>query len=88
MGEEKPCCPAAAARRTRRIRVGGYQVGIAEMDRISEEVHAMGLGDDEAVADALLGRARIYNYIPPGAVEDYRTGLLEEYRRTHPRGER
>ena len=88
MGEDKPCCPAAAARRVRRIWVGGYQVGIAEMGRISEEVRAMGLEEDDAIADALVERARVYNYIPPEAVEDYRAGLLEEYRKTHPRGER
>ena len=88
MGDEKPCCPAAAGRRVRRIWVGGYQVGIAEMDRIVEEVHAMGLDEDDAIADALVERARVYNYIPPEAVEDYRAGLLGEYRRTHPGGER
>ena len=87
MGDDKPCCPSAAARRVKRIWVGGYQVGIAEMDRIIEEVYSMGL-DDDALADALLERARIYNYIPPKAVEEYRAGLLEEYLRTHPRGER
>ena len=88
MGDEKPCCPAAAARRVRRIRVDGYQVGIAELDGMVEEVFSLGLDDDDAIADALVERARVYNHIPQKAVEDYRAGLLEEYRRMHPRGER
>lgn len=87
MGNDEPCCPAAAARRVKRIWLGGHQVGVIKMDRIIEEVHSMGLDGDDAVADALLERARIYNYIPPQAVTGYRVGLLEEYRRIHPRGD-
>lgn len=88
MGDDGPCCPASTARRVKRILVDGNQVGIVEMDRIVEEVHSLGLDDDEAIADVLLEKAMIFNYIPPQAVAGYRVGLLEEYRRMHPRGER
>ena len=57
------------------------------MDRVIEEVHSMGL-DDDALADALLKRAMIYNYVPPKAIDGYRAGLLAEYLRIHPRGGR
>ena len=87
MGDDGPCCPTAAVRRVQRIWVDGNPVGIVELDRVIEEVHSMGLGDDNALADALLERARIYNYIPSQAVSGYRVGLLEEYRRKHPGGE-
>jgi hypothetical protein len=86
MENDEPCCPAAA-RRVKRIWLGGHQVGVIEMDKIIEEVHSMGLGDDDTLADALLERARIFNYIPPQAAAGYRVGLLEEYRRIHPRGD-
>ena len=87
MGDDGPCCPTAAARRIQRIWVDGNQVGIVQMDRIIEEVYQMGLDDDDTIAEALIDRAMLYNYIPPQAVSGYLAGLLEEYREKYPGGD-
>ena len=44
----------------------------------------MDLGEDDAITDALVERARIYNFIPPQALDDYRVGSLKEFRKKHP----
>ncbi len=87
MEDDGPCCSAAAARSVCKILVDGKQVGIVGFESIAEEVHSMGLGDDDALADALLERAMIFNYRPSQAVAGYKVGLLEEYRGIHPRGD-
>jgi len=84
MEDDGPCCPAAATRRSSKIWLGGNLVGVVEMDRIVGEVRQMGIEEDETIADALVERARVYNYIPPQAVDDYKEGLLNEYRKRHP----
>lgn len=80
-GGEKPCCAAEALRRIRQIDVGGHPIGLAMLDAVLGEVIALHLSDDGAIGDELLRRVRIYNYIPPGAEEEYRIALLAEYRR-------
>ena len=39
----------------------------------------MGLENDAETGEALLKRARIYNYVPSAASQDYKDALLEEY---------
>ncbi|MDH7508912.1 MAG: hypothetical protein QHH00_05885 [Methanomassiliicoccales archaeon] len=79
MGQEKPCCPESAARKVKKLNVGGFQVGIAHLDEIIEEVKNLGLRDSGEIGKQLLKRAKIYNYIPPGAEGEYAEALLKEY---------
>ena len=82
MGSEKPCCPAAAVRKVRKLSIGGTLIGIAELDTILEEVGGLAPASDAEARTELLARARIYNYIPPQAEGGYAEALLQEYRRT------
>ena len=84
MGSEKPCCPAAAARKVRKLSIGGTLIGIAELDTILEEVGRLAPASDAEARAELLAHARIFNYIPPQAEGGYAKALLEEYKRMRP----
>jgi hypothetical protein len=77
--EEKPCCPAAAARSIEKIDVDGQEVGIAQLDQIISKVAALGLRSEEEVGRALLKEVKIYNYVPASKEPEYRQAILEEY---------
>ncbi|KUL05084.1 MAG: Uncharacterized protein XE11_0239 [Methanomicrobiales archaeon 53_19] len=76
---KKPCCAAEAMRRIRQIDVGGITIGLAMLDDAMHEVARMNLLKDEEIADELMKRMRIYNYIPKAAEQQYRSALLREY---------
>ncbi len=79
MEEEKPCCPAAAVRKIRRIDIKGIEVGIAQLDEVIEKVAALGLTNEEEIDMALLKEIKIYNYVPANKEPAYRQAILEEY---------
>ena len=60
--------------------VGGVAVGIANFDKIMEEVRRRNI-DDERVADELLRLTKIYNYVPQSAEEEYKDALLRVWRK-------
>ncbi len=76
---DKPCCAAEALRRVRRIDIGGVVVGLAMFDDILADVIDSGLAGEIAIGDELIKQIKIYNYIPKGAEQLYRTALLREY---------
>lgn len=73
------CCASSAARKVRQLNIRGEMTGISQLDEIIEEVSGMGLENDAETGEALLKRARIYNYVPSAASQDYKDALLEEY---------
>lgn len=77
---KRPCCTAEAMRRIRQIDVGGITVGLAMFDDAITEVAELNLAKDEEIADELMKRIRIYNYIPKSAEQNYRSATLREYR--------
>jgi len=77
--KKKPCCAADAMRRIRQIDVGGITVGLAMLDDTITEVAEMNLLKDEEIADELMKRIRIYNYIPKSAEQQYRSATFREY---------
>jgi hypothetical protein len=82
MTKERPCCPAAADPAiTQLILPDGSPVGMTNLERILREVADLKLVDHKAIGSELLHRARVYNYIGPGAEADYSTALIGEYRR-------
>ena len=86
MTGEKPCCPAAAARMIKKLALpGGFQVGIANLENILKEVADLRLADDEAIKKELLQRVKIYNYLAPGAGNEYSEALFNEYQRQYGR---
>jgi len=84
MQQEKPCCPAAAARMVKKLTLpNGFQVGILNLESILKEVADLKLASDDAIKEELLKRVKIYNYVAPGADNDYSRALLREYKRQY-----
>ena len=79
--EEKPCCPEAAARMTKRLTIGGIPVGLAKLDEVMAEVKKLKLPGDSEIGDALLKKIKIFNYVPSSASSEYKRALLEEFHR-------
>jgi hypothetical protein len=78
-GKEKPCCAAEALRRIRQVDVGGIRVGLAMLDDIIDEVQGLRLTAKDSIAEELLKRVKVYNYVPKAAEAAYRSALLREY---------
>jgi hypothetical protein len=83
--EDKPCCAAAAARKIRKLVIGGREIGIAQLDEIVAKVGSMGL-EGEATGIALLKEVKIFNYVPRDQEEIYKLAMLDEYCRRESNG--
>ena len=82
MTDERPCCAEAAAGIVKKLTIaGGFQVGIANLESVLEEIAGMKLADDNGIKQELLRRVKIYNYVAPSAEEEYSEALLEEYKK-------
>lgn len=78
-GKEKPCCAAEALRRIRQVDVGGIRVGLAMLEDIIDEVQELHLSTKDAIAEELLKRIKVYNYVPQAVETAYRSALIREY---------
>ena len=67
MTEKIPCCAIDAARKTKKLRINGVQVGISNLDSILEEVTELGLESDDDIRDELLKRVKTHNFVPETA---------------------
>ncbi len=74
-------CGTEPVDETKKIWVAGANVGISEWGRICEEVTALGIDDDESLADELLKRVKKTDYVPVSKEKEYRKALLEEYKK-------
>lgn len=78
--EKTPCCAASANQNIKRLVIGGNLIGIAHLDEIMNETRAMNLQNEDDVAQTLLNRVKVFNYVPASAAADYKNALLKEYR--------
>ncbi len=78
---KESCCASSATRKVRQLKIGDDLIGISQLDEIIEEVSGMEFENDIEIGEALLRRARIRNYVPSTASQDYRDALLGEYKR-------
>jgi hypothetical protein len=81
MSNQKPCCAASAARKVKKLNIGGILIGISNLDSIIEEVSRLELDDQKEIKKELLKRVKIYNYISSGSENDYEDALYVEYKR-------
>ena len=79
--KDTPCCAADAMRRVKPVEVNGATIGLAMLDLVFAEVHDLGLNDETAVRAELLKRVKVYNYVPPPALEAYAGAVYREYGR-------
>jgi hypothetical protein len=65
---------------TRRVLIDGRETGIDQLDFIFEDVRKLGLKDDSMIADEIMKRVRVFNYVPSKIEALYRESLLREYK--------
>ncbi|HMK16386.1 MAG TPA: NAC family transcription factor [Methanomicrobiales archaeon] len=63
----------------RKIPIDGKETGIDRLDWILFDVAALGLTDEEKIADEIVKRVRKFNYVPRRKETEYRKALLREY---------
>jgi hypothetical protein len=72
-----PCCPGNP--QSKRIRIGLQEVGIADLDRIFDEVLKLKDCSDEELRVLLLERVRARNYIPHSMEAEYSDGIWRAF---------
>ncbi|MEM0449600.1 MAG: hypothetical protein QW520_07260 [Methanomassiliicoccales archaeon] len=75
-------CGGASVDESKKIWVAGANVGISNWSKVVEEVRALGLKDNEKIADELLLRVKKNDFVPRSKEGEYRKVLLEEYLNT------
>jgi hypothetical protein len=65
--------------KVRKILVDGKEVGIDQLDFVLAGVQKLGLADDTHIAEELVKRVQIFNYVPTKKREAYAAALLKEY---------
>ncbi|RPJ50427.1 MAG: NAC family transcription factor [Methanobacteriota archaeon] len=65
--------------KVRKILVDGKEVGIDQLDVVLAGVKRLGLTDDARIAEELVKRVQVFNYIPSKKREMYAAALLREY---------
>jgi hypothetical protein len=74
-------CGSAAVDESKKIWIGGQNVGVSHWSNVIAEVKAMDLSDDKQIADELLKRVENNDFVPSSKRKEYRVALLEEYRK-------
>lgn len=72
-------CGSASVDESKKVWVGGQNVGVSNWKRVTAEVRAMKLVDKERIADELLRRVEKNDFVPPSKRNEYREALLDEY---------
>jgi hypothetical protein len=88
VNEDRPYCPASAAKRIVKIRIDGLKIGIAQFEDILVRASYLNLGEDEVIAQALLKEVKIYNYVPINKEQDYKAAIIAEYFRRESDGKK
>jgi small redox-active disulfide protein 2 len=78
---KRPLSPCDAALEVTQISLGKFKVGITGLTAAIEEVKSLGERPDQEIAQALFERLKPRNYIPAGAVVDYKRAFLREFKK-------
>ena len=73
----EPCCPGRMV--TKKILIGGREVGIIGLDDILWRCLQLGDVSDDVKKDFLLRALKEKNYVPRGAEGEYADGIWEEF---------
>jgi hypothetical protein len=73
-------CGSAAVDESKKIWIGGHNIGVSHWSTVVAEVRAMMLSDDNQISDELLKRVEKNDFIPSSKRKEYRIALLEEYK--------
>jgi len=76
-------CGSASVDESKKIWVGGINVGLSNWSTVVAEVEAMKLEDNGRIAEELLKRVEKNDFVPSSKRKEYRAALLEEYLKVH-----
>ena len=77
--QAKPAgCSCGSGIPTSKLSIGDKAVDLLALPLIFQRLHELGRAP-EAAADELLETVKVYNAVPPGKEEDYRTAITREY---------
>jgi len=71
------CCPGKST--TKRITIGGQQIGVSFLDQIIGKAMASPNAPEEELRFVLLKELKIYNYVPASAEGEYTDAIWEEF---------
>lgn len=71
------CCPGKSV--SKRLVVGGIQVGISEYDTIMKRALSLEHASDDEIKRLLLKELKVYNYIPASAERDYADAMWQAF---------
>lgn len=72
-------CGSASVDESKKIWVGGHNIGVSNWSTVVAEIEAMKLEDNDRIADELLKRVEKNDFVPSRKRKEYRVALLEEY---------
>ena len=71
------CCPGKSV--SKRLRVGGQEVGISEYDTIMKKALELEGAPEDEVKRVLLKELKIYNYVPTSAEQEYLEAMWKAF---------
>ncbi|MFA5312317.1 MAG: hypothetical protein WC375_03230 [Methanomassiliicoccales archaeon] len=81
--ECKKCGEELVIDETPKLKVGGREVGINDLDDIMSAVMSLEIDDRATIGKELLRRVKENDFVPSGVEREYEKALIEEYfRRT------
>lgn len=80
----KGCCDPGSPK-PKMLVVEGGTVGVFGLEEILEDVFRLGLTKKEDLAETLLLRFTLKNYVPSSAKEQYAKALVAEYKKRYHR---
>ena len=66
---------------TKRVLIDGKETGIDHIDFVFDEVKKLRLDNNAAIAEEILKRVKVFNYVPTKKTSEYSDALLAEYRK-------
>lgn len=73
------CCPGKSV--SKRLVVGGQEIGISEYDTIMNKAMELHGASDDEIKRALLRELKIYNYVPRPVEQEYLEALWEAFKK-------
>ena len=77
-------CGCSGDATSRNLRIGGQNVGIAEIDKILRKTLELPKATDKELKAVLLKELKQYNYVPASMEQEYTEALWKEYLRCKP----
>jgi hypothetical protein len=66
---------------SKRLRVGGQEIGISEYDTIMRKAYELESASDDDIKRVMLRELKIYNYVPSSVEQDYLEAMWQAFKK-------